>query len=63
MNKIKKEKLIADAIAKLNDCIVYSDYDAEGAHANADEVLCHFINELGYANIVELFDKVKKWYA
>lgn len=37
--------------------------DVESAHVDADQVLCDLLEALGYKQIVEEYDKVKKWYA
>ena len=37
--------------------------DIELAHIRADEILCEVLNELDYAEIVELYHDVGKWYA
>ena len=37
--------------------------DTELAHCNADGILCDLLKELGYADVVEEYKKVGKWYA
>ena len=37
--------------------------DTEVAHANADDILCTLLEELGYADVVAEYRKVSKWYA
>jgi hypothetical protein len=37
--------------------------DYEGAHSIADDILCEVLDTLGYAEIVNEWDKVGKWYA
>ena len=37
--------------------------DPEGAHINADKILCEFLISLGYADVVAEWDKVKMWYS
>ena len=39
------------------------DYDEELAHPDADAVLCDLLKELGFEDVVELYEKVPKWYA
>ncbi|WP_313266530.1 hypothetical protein [Sphingobacterium sp.] len=39
----------------------YND-DTEIAHIQADNILCQFLKELGYEDIVEEYDKIDKWY-
>lgn len=40
-----------------------SNRDTESAHSNADGILCEFLTDLGCAEVVAEYDKVKKWYA
>jgi hypothetical protein len=37
--------------------------DTEMAHVEADKVLCSLLEFEGYEEVVELFNKLKKWYA
>lgn len=37
--------------------------DTEAAHSNADGVLCELLKALGYADVVEEYEKVDKWFA
>lgn len=37
--------------------------DAEGAHSEADEVLCWLLEKAGYSAVVEEWKKVERWYA
>lgn len=39
------------------------DYDEEFAHPDADVVLCDLLKELGFEDVVELYEKIPKWYA
>lgn len=34
--------------------------DTEAAHYNADDILCEVLVRLGYADIVEAYDKIDK---
>lgn len=36
--------------------------DPAFAHPEADDVLRKLLLELGYSEVVELYDKVEKWY-
>jgi hypothetical protein len=38
-------------------------YDKEGAHAQADDIMCDLLESLGYAEGVEIFRRAEKWYA
>lgn len=37
--------------------------DQEEAHHAADMVLCRLLTELGYAEVVDEWHKIEKWYA
>lgn len=37
--------------------------DPESAHCQADDILCEFLSELGYEDVVEEYSKITKWYA
>jgi hypothetical protein len=36
--------------------------DIEADHCNADDILCEILTELGYEEIVEMFESIEKWY-
>jgi len=57
----KKEKLIREYRKKLRFEIKNS--DTEIAHGNADIWLCELLEKLGYKEVVDVYDKVEKWYA
>ena len=38
-------------------------FDAEDFHMAADNCLCELLTALGYGEVVELCEKVEKWYA
>ncbi len=40
-----------------------SGYDTQGAHMAADALMCQLLEELGYAEGIEIFRNTKKWYA
>ena len=48
-------------LAQLETCI--GNKDIEMAHGDADDVLCALLRDLGYEEIVVLWEKVEKWYA
>jgi len=39
------------------------DEEEEVAHEQADDILCCLLKEIGYGDVVEIFNKVLKWYA
>ena len=57
----KKEDIIKEAIEKMKECV--NNGDTEVAHLDADSVLCDVLTQLGYKELVDLYEKVKKWYA
>lgn len=50
-----------EAVKTLKEIQQYN--DAETAHLEADDVLTQFLQELGYYDVVEEYDKIDKWYA
>lgn len=37
--------------------------DEETLHVNADRLLCDMLRILGYGDVVDLYDKINKYYA
>ena len=37
--------------------------DPESAHIEADSILCQLLQSLGFSEVVDEFDKLRKWYA
>jgi hypothetical protein len=37
--------------------------DEEGNHIVADAILCEILETLGFKELVELYEKIDKWYA
>ena len=37
--------------------------DPEADHSRADEILCELLESLGFAEVVEAWEKIEKWYA
>lgn len=54
------EKIKQDALKRMREC--FND-DIELGHSHADQVLCDVLNELGFQELTEMFDKLDKWYA
>lgn len=38
-------------------------FDTEVAHSNADDILCELLFSLGYADVVNEYNKINTWYA
>lgn len=41
----------------------FNDYDKEESHVEADYILCELLEELGYTQLVKMYNNVPKWYA
>ena len=59
---MKKEKY-QEYVNEMKKAIEESKFDEEFGHVIADGILCDFLKELGYNELVMLFDMVDKWYA
>lgn len=57
IDDIKKE-----ALSRLRE-LQHPDSYPEDAHYEADDILCQFLEALGHGDVVEEFEKIKKWYA
>ena len=57
----KQKKAVEKAKASLLRAINNS--DTEEAHVDADDALCELLKALGHQDVVELYEKVSKWYA
>ena len=59
---MKANELLLDYYLNLfkNNC---TSGDIESNHAEADEILCNLLEELGYKKLVDEFRKLEKWYA
>lgn len=52
-----------DYLEKMKRC-ANNDEDYEEAHYDADRILCEIIeNELGWGNIIKVYNSVGKWYS
>ena len=38
------------------------DKDIERSHANADDILCRLLRELGYDKLIDLYESIDKLY-
>ena len=55
------EKEVQDYINRL--ITLQKNGDPEIDHAEADNILCEIIAQLGYPEIVKEYDKIEKWYS
>lgn len=37
-------------------------WDKESEHMNADGLLCDLLEELGFEEVVEVYNEIEKWY-
>jgi hypothetical protein len=42
---------------------IFKNLDTEGAHVEADRLMCELLRELGYSQGVQVFKEAEKWYA
>lgn len=59
MNKRLNDKYLE----RMNEVKQRYEDDEETAHYLADEILCDLLINLGYAELVKVYDSVPKWYA
>lgn len=52
------DEFVKNAVAEMHIL-----YGGEEDHIRADEILCEVLEKLGYNELVQAFNKVKKWYA
>lgn len=50
-------------LEEMKRAVEISNNDEEQGHGLADTILCDFLKHLGYTEIVDEFEKVKKWYS
>ena len=55
-------QLEQDAVNLMEKAVEISEDSTEQGHGLADKVLRDFVADLGYKNLVEMYDKVDKWY-
>lgn len=58
---MKKEIIIKEAIEEMKKLV--NSGDTEVAHIEADGILCDVLTKLGYKDLVDVYNKVGKWYA
>lgn len=52
-----------EAVKRMAELVKMGVGDPEMAHSFADEVLIAFLRGLGYGELCDEWEKVKKWYA
>lgn len=51
------------SLARLEELVNKKYPDEEGDHAEADGILCDMLNALGYKDLTDAWDDIKKWYS
>lgn len=59
MNKDKYD----DLLDEMREYVKLSREDEETAHERGDEILCQLLREVGYDEIVDEWELIRKWYA
>jgi hypothetical protein len=54
-------KIYREIKSKMIECL--DNGDTEVTHIIADELLCELLKHLGYDELIEIYEKVDKWYA
>lgn len=52
-----------DMLSEMRECVELSKEDEETAHEKGDEILCQLLREVGYDEIVDEWELIRKWYA
>lgn len=58
-----KDMIYKDAVKAMQAIVDRGSGDPEMDHGDADDLLCEFLKSLGYGHLVEIYEKVEKWYA
>ena len=56
----KQEALIKKYVEKLRET---KQGDKEAAHESADRLLTELLKELGYREVVQVYENIPKWYS
>jgi hypothetical protein len=57
---MKKDERIKQYIKTLNNISID---DIEALHSNADSLLCDLLREIGYGEVVDVYENIDFWYA
>ena len=58
---MNKKQLIDKYLAKLEE--IQKNKDVEVRHVREDDLLCDLLIELGFEDLVELYESSTKWYS
>ena len=54
-----RNNLYRDMCYRMKRCAEMTDYEV--AHARGEDLLCEFLRELGYSEIVDTYNTIPKW--
>lgn len=57
------DTLYQKSLARLNELANKKYPDQEEDHSEADGILCNMLDALGYNDLTDAWDKIKKWYS
>lgn len=60
MTEEQREAIRQRAIKRLREAEAMN---TEEGHIEADNALCEMLNDLGFADVVDIFAELSKWYA
>ena len=52
-----------ELLVEMRECVEESKSNQERAHEHGDEILCNLLRDLGYDELVDEWELIKKWYA
>lgn len=61
INKKYFEDLKEKYVIKMQEAI--NNNDEETGHMNCDDILCDLLNELGFNEIIDIYNMQDKWFA
>lgn len=59
----KNAKRNADYVTRMQEISEESKQDPESAHVKADDLLCEILTDLGYGDVVNIFNNMERWYS
>ena len=58
-----KESRYEELLDRMKNQVDFSRIDRESAHREGDDILCEALRELGYNELVDEFELIRKWYS
>ena len=56
-------KHLQDCISRIKLIAISARGDPEMFHIKADQLLCEILTDLGYGDVVAIFNDMEKWYS